>query len=313
MNLQTQMLKKRKTLTLLQKSKFVFLVLVLCINIFSAKTTTAQEYPDSLDQRKLKLLILGTAVGNAATMAALGNIWYADQPGQKFAFFDDSREWKQMDKIGHTLSSYYISDMYFKALQGVGLSKKKSNFWSALIGFLLISQVEIFDGFSAGYGASWSDIGFNAAGAGLAFAQHHYLEKPFIYPKYSFRRSSLAGIRPSLLGNGLQEEWIKDYNGQTYWLSFDMHQIWTSFPRWLNIAVGYGAHNMIFADDQANINAGYDPYRQYFFSIDFDFSYLKTNSKLLNTLIYFVNMIHLPAPALEFNRVGGFQWHWLYF
>jgi len=313
MNLPIQMLKKKKILTLLQKSRFVFLVLALCQNICSPGIATAQENPDTLNHQKLKLLIIGTAVGNAATMAALGSIWYADQPSQKFTFFNDSREWKQMDKIGHAFSSYYISDLYYKALQGVGLSSNKSNLWSALTGFLLVSQVEVFDGFSAGYGASWSDIGFNAAGAALAFTQHRYLDKPFIYPKYSFQRSSLASIRPSLLGKGLHEEWIKDYNGQTYWLSFDMHQAWSPFPRWLNIAVGYGAHDMIFADDLANINAGYNPYRQYFLSIDFDFSYLKTNSSLLNTLIYFVNMIHLPAPAIEFNRVGGFQWHWLYF
>lgn len=303
--------KKKKWILLPGIKTFCIIGIFSCLHFCQSWAQTTAT--DSLDKKKLNQLVLGTAAGNALVMTALGSIWYADQPAQPFHFFDDSREWKQMDKMGHFQSTYHLSNFFYHSLQRTGLNQRKSNLWGSLAGFFLVSQIEIFDGFSAGYGASWSDIGFNAAGAILAFGQNQFLEKPFINPKFSFHRTHMAPLRPDLLGNGWHEEWVKDYNGQTIWLSFDIHQIVKSCPKWLNLALGYGANNMLSANDQANLDLGYDPYRQYFLSIDFDFSYLKSKSSFLNVLLYFINMIHLPAPALEYNRVSGLGFHWFYF
>ncbi|MFW5761891.1 MAG: DUF2279 domain-containing protein [Cyclobacteriaceae bacterium] len=301
-------------LNLLPGNNFFLLAFILLYFIFNPSYLVAQVYKkDSLNHTKLRNLVIGSVAGNAIIMTALGTIWYADQPSQPFHFFDDSKEWKQMDKMGHLQSTYHLSNFYFNRLQKIGVEKNKANFWGSLTGFLLISQIEVFDGFSAGYGASWSDLGFNAVGSLLAFGQHYFLEKPLINPKFSFSRTSYAPLRPELLGNGWHEEWLKDYNGQTIWFSFDLHQIIKPCPKWLNLALGYGAQSMVSADDNTNLSLGYDPYRQYYLSIDFDFSYLKSRSSLLNALIYFVNMVHLPAPALEYNRVSGLNFHWFYF
>ena len=51
-----------------------------------------------------------------------------------------------------------------------------------------------------------------------------------IYPKFSFHRTDYAPLRPDVLGDGLAEEIFKDYNGQTYWLSFDMDKF-IKFPK----------------------------------------------------------------------------------
>ncbi|MBA4058134.1 MAG: DUF2279 domain-containing protein, partial [Marivirga sp.] len=105
---------------------------------------------------------------------------------------------------------------------------------------------------------------------------------------------------------------FKDYNGQTYWLSFDMDKF-IRFPKWLNLAGGYGAEGMIYARDEQNIAAGYPPaYRQYYISIDFDLRAIKTRSKALNTLIFIASMIRLPAPAIEFSSKGT-KFHAFYF
>jgi hypothetical protein len=85
------------------------------------------------------------------------------------------------------------------------------------------------------------------------------------------------------------------------------------FPKWLNLALGYGVQNMIYASDHQNEIAGYDAYRQYYLAIDFDLSYLSGRSKFLNTMLYLVDLIHLPAPALEYNRADGFKFHFLKF
>ncbi|HYI78258.1 MAG TPA: DUF2279 domain-containing protein, partial [Chryseolinea sp.] len=106
------------------------------------------------------------------------------------------------------------------------------------------------------------------------------------------------------LGNDLPSELLKDYNGQTFWLSVDMDKF-IKFPRWLNFAAGYGAEGMIYARDYQNAEAGYpEPYRQYYLSIDFDLRAIRSRSKAVNTLLFFANMIKIPAPTLEFSKDG---------
>jgi hypothetical protein len=113
------------------------------------------------------------------------------------------------------------------------------------------------------------------------------------------------------LGDSWSSKILKDYNGQTHWLSVDVDRF-IKFPKWLNIAVGYGAEKMIYARDEQNIKVNLDPYRQYYLSIDFDLTSIKTKSKTIKTLIFIVNMIKLPAPAIEFSR-KGIKCHALYF
>jgi len=78
-----------------------------------------------------------------------------------------------------------------------------------------------------------------------------------------------------------------------------------SFPRWVNIAVGYGANDMIYARDGQNRAAGFDPYRQYYFAIDFDLTSIRTRSKFVKTLIDVVSTVRLPGPAVEFSSRGS--------
>ena len=54
-----------------------------------------------------------------------------------------------------------------------------------------------------------------------------------------------------LLGSSLPEQILKDYNGQTYWFSANLHSFFkkSKIPKWFNIAVGYGAEGMITGND----------------------------------------------------------------
>ena len=111
-------------------------------------------------------------------------------------------------------------------------------------------------------------------------------------------------MRPNMLGDNLLSEVFKDYNGQTYWMSFDMDKF-IKFPKWLNLAVGYGAEGMVYARDEQNTEAGIGaPYRQYYLSIDFDLRAIRTRSKFLKGVIEVVSLIKLPAPALQFSEKG---------
>lgn len=273
---------------------------LLAMILISTQTLRGQS-KDSINHQRLNTVILTGGVLYTGAMIGLNSVWYSQYDKQSFRFFNDWPEWNQMDKLGHVYSSFQLSSIGSRALQWSGVSKKKSDVAGTITSFAIMSSIEILDGFSSGYGASASDWAANAVGSGFYLGQNLLWNEVRIYPKYSFHRTEFAKQRPGTLGNGLLEEMIKDYNGQTIWLSVDVDKF-LKFPKWLNIAVGYGAESMIYANDGQNIEQGLYPYRQLYLSLDFDLTGIKSRSKVVNTLIYFANMIKLPAPAIEFSQ-----------
>jgi hypothetical protein len=264
-----------------------------------------------INSKRLKAVIIGSSVAYAGSMVALNSIWYSQYDKQSFRFFNDAHEWKQMDKLGHFYSAFQLTSISSATLQWSGVAKKKSDVAGAITSFAVMSSIEVLDGFSSGYGASASDLLANAAGSGFYLGQQLLWKEVRIYPKFSFHRTAYAPQRPNVLGRGIFEEIIKDYNGQTYWLSADMNKF-LRFPKWLNLAVGYGAEGMLYANDASNINQNLTPYRQYFIGIDFDLTAIKSRHKFVTTLLYVANMIKLPAPTLEISQ-GKVKGHLFYF
>jgi hypothetical protein len=165
----------------------------------------------------------------------------------------------------------------------------------------MVSSIEIFDGYSSGYGASASDLVANTLGSALFWGQHRLWDEQRILPKFSFHQTDFPPLRPALLGTNLMEQIIKDYNGQTYWLSFDMDRF-CRFPWWLNVAIGYGAEGFVYADKNTNILNRFSPQRQFYFGVDFDLSGIPTRSKFLKSVLSAANLIRLPAPTLELTE-----------
>lgn len=269
-----------------------------------SRTNTITGAASTVNKNRLTGLVAGSAVVYGATLYGLNELWYSHQPSQSFAFFNDNAEWKQVDKVGHFYSTFYISYGADYALRWAGVKDRKAALIGSLVGFGVMLPIEIMDGYSAAYGASVGDLAANAAGAALYLGQTLAWKELRIYPKFSFHQTDYAPMRPNVLGDNLVSEMFKDYNGQTYWLSFDMDKF-VRFPKWLNLAVGYGAEGMVYARDEQNIEAQIGtPYRQYYLSIDFDLRAIRTRSKFLKGLIEVVSVIKLPAPAIQFSEKG---------
>jgi hypothetical protein len=166
------------------------------------------------------------------------------------------------------------------------------------------------DGFSEDYGASTGDLIANASGSLLYLGQTAVWKEPRLLPKFSFHATPYPAYRPEVLGDTWASQIIKDYNGQTYWLSGDLDAFFR-FPKWLNVAVGYGAEEMVYAHVEDNLANGFNPYRQFYFALDPDLTAIRSRSKVVNTLIFLVSMIKLPAPTLEFSKKGT-TFHWFY-
>jgi uncharacterized protein YfiM (DUF2279 family) len=289
---------------------FVF-VIFFCTVGLTLQSSQCFGQQDSVNRKRLTAVIVTSAVGVPSTYVGLYQLWYKNSPRQSFTFFNDNAEWKQLDKAGHFFSSFYLSYASSQVLKWSNVSPTKADFAGALAGFLIVAPVEIFDGYSAAYGASAGDLIADAAGPLFFLGQKRLWNEIRIQPKLSFHRTGYAQLRPELLGDNLISEIVKDYNGHTHWLSFDMDKF-TRFPKWLNLAVGYGAEGMVYAQDSENTVNGYNNFRQYYLSVDFDLTAVRTRSKFVKTLLFVASAIKLPGPTFILSKNKG-EFRALYF
>ena len=273
---------------------------------------------DSLNIQRRNGVVISQSTLMGGTLLVLSEAWYKDYEKSGFHLYNDNSEWLQMDKVGHVFSGYQLSRGSSELLQWSGVSKKQSVLYGSLSGFTFLTAVEVLDGFSSEWGFSYGDMIANLSGSVLYAGQELLWNEQRISLKFSFHTTPYASRRPTVLGNNLQEQILKDYNGQTYWLSFNLHSFLkeSKIPKWLNLAVGYGAEGMIMGQDDL-VNMIYLPekerFRQLYLSLDIDLTKIKTNSHFLKTLFSVVNTIKIPAPTIEFTTNGTTKFHTFYF
>ena len=273
---------------------------------------------DSLHKNRLNTLVIAEATIGTAALIGLNQAWYADYPRSDFHFINDNAEWLQMDKAGHVFSSYHLGSFGANAMKWSGASRKSQLLYGSTLGLAFLTTVEVFDGYSANWGASWGDVAANVSGTALFVSQELLWKEQRIVPKFSFHTTPYASARPNVLGGSLQEQILKDYNGQTYWLSFNLHSFAKSskIPKWLNIAIGYGAEGMITGNDEL-VNIVFLPesqrFRQFYLSLDVDLTKIETKSHFVKTVLTIFNTIKIPAPTFEIKGRGGSKLHLIYF
>lgn len=285
------------------------------MNCFSQQTSNFWKASDTLNTKRRNFLIISETAAAAGTLIALNQVWYADYPRQSFHFTNDNNQWLQMDKAGHIMTSYYLGKIGMDLLNWSGVSEKNQLIYGATAGFTFLTAVEVLDGFSSEWGFSWGDVASNALGTGFLVGQELLWDEQRIKLKFSFHQTSYARQRPEVLGDSFLQQTIKDYNGQTYWLSAN---IWSfhkesNFPKWLNIAFGYGGEGMLFGENSPANSLLQNPYRQFYLSLDLDLTKIKTKSKFLKSVFSAVNFIKIPAPTIELNNRNGLKFHFLYF
>ena len=301
----------------LQSFTFIFLV-VFQIGFCQSISTHFFKPSDSLNVKRQNTVVITEAVLATGTLIILNQVWYADYPKSDFHFINDNSEWLQMDKAGHLFSSYHLGRFGAEMLQWSGTDKKNQLLYGAGLGFLFLTAVEVMDGYSSEWGASSGDIIANATGTAFYVSQELIWQEQRITPKFSFHSTKYASFRPAVLGSSFSEQILKDYNGQTYWLSINLNSFakGSKIPKWLNVALGYGAEGMITGTKQdIPPNMVYDPkrYRQLYLSLDVDLTKIKTNSHFLKTVFSVFNAVKFPAPTIEFVGFNDIKYHFIYF
>lgn len=298
-----------------------YIILFLCCSSFLWAQNSIERFlkpSDTLNKNRLKTLVISEVAIGATALIGLNQLWYADYPHSDFHFINDNAEWLQMDKAGHVFSAYHLGSFGANALKWTGSSRKNQLIYGSTLGLAFLTTVEVFDGYSANWGASLGDIAANVSGTALFVSQELLWKEQRIVPKFSFHTTPYASARPTVLGSSLPEQMLKDYNGQTYWLSANMHSFakTSKIPKWLNIAIGYGAEGMITGNDEL-VNTVFLPeskrYRQFYLSLDVDLTKIETKSHFVKTILTIFNSIKIPAPTFEIKGRGGSKMHLIYF
>jgi hypothetical protein len=283
----------------------------------------AQDPNDTsmVNHKLLKGIILFESIASVATLSSLYFSWYADYPLSSFHLVNDNNEWLQMDKLGHATAAYNIGKAGYELLRWPKVDKSKSVWFGGTIGFVYLTVVEIMDGFSEEWGASAGDLTANALGSALFIGQQLAWDKQRISLKWSYHESKYAQYRPDILGRNFPEKMLKDYNGQTFWLSVNVQSFLpdnSKFPKWLNVALGYSADGMLGGRTNPSVIDGvslpsFNRERKYFLSLDLNLNCIETRSKTLKMIFKIAGVFKLPFPAIEYNSGNAWELHWLYF
>ncbi len=298
------------------------------------------EFPDTLQPKRFWIsTATGTGIYSGFSIG-LWNSWYKNQDISAFHLFNDMGEWNQYDKAGHFMTAYIEAYYGYRLARWTGMDHKSSVWTGAGIGTGLQLTIEIMDGFSEKWGFSWGDIAFNELGVALFTIQALTWEEQRILMKYSTNnfnypddfalsgneRYYIPDRAAELYGTLTLETALKDYNEQKTWASVN---VWSflperensRFPKWLNVAVGYGVGNIYGGFDNSwtdengvvfNIDNEYPRYRQVLLSLDIDLTKVKTKSKFWNAILTGFNWVKIPAPTLEWNTLGQVKFHPIY-
>lgn len=273
---------------------------------------------DTINTKRQKAVFISETVLASAALIGLNQLWYADYPKSNFHFINDNDHWLQMDKMGHLYSSYHIGQFGAEALNWSGTSKENQLIYGASLGFVFLTAVEVMDGFSTEWGASVGDVVANASGTALYVSQELIWNEQRIIPKFSYHKTQFSNYRPDVFGSTVSEQILKDYNGQTYWLSANIYSFskGSKIPKWLNVALGYGAEGMISVNGE-NFTPILTPkpekFRQFYLSLDVDLSKIKTKSHFLKTILAVFNTVKIPAPTVVYSPKHGFKLYSFYF
>jgi hypothetical protein len=279
-------------------------------------------------RQRTRIVAAVNVAGYGASMAALYATWYKDYPQGSFHTFDDVAEWKQMDKIGHVYSAYAWSNASMEMWRWTGIDRKKRIWLGGMSGAAYQTAIEVLDGFSTQWGWSWADFGANMLGSGMLVAQELAWDEQRIRMKLSFHRKRyddpvLNSRANEIFGSSLAERALKDYNGQTYWLSATPRSFFPAsrIPSWLQVSLGTGVEGVFGARSNTAIDKDgnftfYRPdvqrYRQWYLAPDVDLSKIKTNRKGIRMALDILNVIKFPAPSLEYSN-GKMRFNWLHF
>ncbi len=282
----------------------------------SIKFSYAIPNKDSNNTKK-KIINIGVPSAALISLVGINEIWYKNYPRSGFHFFDDFKEWNGMDKIGHACTSYQLNKVSHTLFEKNNI--KNPLLKSSLYTFGYMLGVELLDGYSTEWGFSIYDVIGNGLGTLLySFQEYKLKNQPFKF-KFSSQETPYASCRPSILGENRLQQIFKDYNGQTYWITFNYNELWNKKIKlfdYVDFAVGYsingftgGHNNPEIASCDCIISECNNLKRtsQFIFSMDLNASKIKKNHPIIGKFLLPFDIVKIPFPAFIINSSKNFK------
>jgi hypothetical protein len=194
---------------------------------------------------------------------------------------------------GHGIAGYYLSYLSTESLLACGISTKLAPIYGSLMGLGYQVYVEVLDGYGSNFALSPYEMYSNVIGV-VWYLSSQY--SPFLQnfvPKYNYYPASWFGYR----AKAASETPIDDYSAWNYWVAINVPHLisksYSSFwPSWLDVAFGYSARNLGYADATRIITL----------SLDYNLiKLLPDGGASWNWFKQTLNFFKLPSPTIEWS------------
>jgi hypothetical protein len=205
--------------------------------------------------------------------------------------FANAKDGNWFDKLGHMTAWYMIADGVRELYKIAGMNDDDAR----LTGLIYAAGLHLFTEGHEGYGPHFGfdplDVTFGVGfGAGLMFMQGKSDFFRRISMKMSYWPDPSHANHPMYKNSKTQEyHWMKDYEAQRYWLSYDIKDGWS-------VAIGANLDDFL-------MNRGK---WQIYISPDYDLKQIDAGSEILNDALSFLNLVKLPTPAIRIYPKFGF-------
>jgi hypothetical protein len=279
------------------------------------------EDSSMIAHHRITTLAIAGGTISVATLAGFYHFKHHDklQPHFQMDFF--KTDWRRgMDATHHLLIGYYSVRIGYDLLKQAGINETQATWIAGCSGLILLSSQELLDGFSTEWKSSGSDAAANILGSALFISQQLTWHNQNLVLKWSYHPTSFSKDYPDALGCNFAKAMIKDYNGQTFWLSANLKGLAgksAKIPPWINVAVGIGitgvtGNNNPSESDNGAIIPSSNSRRLFYIAPDIDLTRIHTHSSLLKWIFEAIGFVKFPLPALEFSS-NRLKFHPLFF
>jgi hypothetical protein len=209
-----------------------------------------------------------------------------------------------------------MNRFFFERYRHTGYDEKKSLRNATISSLSYMTTIEILDGFSKQWGFSPWDLTANISGSFLHLIQQKKWGEQKIQMKFSYHETPFPKYNGSQLGDNFQQRILKDYNGQTYWLSFNSTLLFNknnTFRDILSLSIGYSATQMTSAKTNNFVVNNFQRHREFLFSFDADLNRVKWKRKGVRRVMKIFSVIKVPLPTMKIRDDGKMSFHFFYF
>lgn len=270
-------------------------------NILTDSNFFEKNQNSKIDYKRFYIVTGGIAVTALAIQIYQYHSWWKEWR-RPFHFQEDLVYGKSVDKVGHAWGAAFSAFVISRSYEWSGIDRKKSLWIGAIGGSLFQLLVEFQDGYSQ-WGFDRVDAACDIVGGFYPLIQHHipFFQNFDIKASYSPRKLGKPGGIP-----GQKHTIIDDYEGQTFWLSIKINQLYPDklkFLDFLNLAIGYSVRNTQNIQNQ---------YGVWLLALDLDIRrILPQSSTILRNISDGLNYFKFPTPALQISP--KIIWFGLYF